>query len=94
MIVSIYDIDIWYKYGGLINNRYSVRKFSKEEIELEKINNILEGAMTAPSSKNKFNLPQYILPVSLVALGYKDNVENKIRIIDKSKIHYNGWENL
>lgn len=168
---------------SIINNRYSVRKFSKEEVGLEKINNILEGAMTAPSSKNKnpwefividnkeilkelsykhknwsilknankailvcgnlndddrehhvimtcsastqnillkavelnlgavwlgcypdnkridimrkeFNLPQYILPVSIVALGYKDNEENKMRSMNKSKIHYNGWENF
>lgn len=168
---------------SIINNRYSTRKFRNKEVEGEKINSILEAAMTAPSSKNKrpwefivvdnkellkelsskhknwgilknadkailvcgnlindnrenhvvmtcsastqnillksieldlgsvwlgcfpdqerinivrliFNLPQYIFPVSLIALGYEESKENKTRNIDKNKIHYNGWEKV
>lgn len=38
---------------SIINNRQSIRNFNEKEVEKEKINIIIESAMTAPSSKNK-----------------------------------------
>ncbi|MEG0855565.1 MAG: nitroreductase family protein [Terrisporobacter sp.] len=83
---------------SIINNRYSTRKFNDREVEGEKIKSILEAAMTAPSSKNK--KPWEFIVVDnkklLIELSskHKDSKENKMRNMDKSKIHYNGWEKV
>ena len=38
---------------SIINNRQSIRRFNEKEVEVEKINKIIEAGMLAPSSKNK-----------------------------------------
>ena len=38
---------------GIINKRQSIRRFNEKEVEVEKINKIIEAGMLAPSSKNK-----------------------------------------
>lgn len=41
--------------------------------------------------KEQLNIPDYILPISLVALGYAESKEKKTRAIDKDKVHHNIW---
>lgn len=41
--------------------------------------------------KDKLNIPNYILPISLVAIGYYDNLNQKQRKLDLDKIHFNIW---
>ncbi|GAA0107168.1 MULTISPECIES: nitroreductase family protein [Clostridium] len=38
---------------SIINKRQSIRRFNEKEVEVEKINKIIEAGMLAPSSKNK-----------------------------------------
>ena len=38
---------------SIINKRQSIRRFNEKEVEVEKINKIIESGMLAPSSKNK-----------------------------------------
>lgn len=38
---------------SIINNRQSIRKYIEKEVEHEKIMEIIEAGMLAPSSKNK-----------------------------------------
>ena len=38
---------------SIINKRQSIRRFNEKEVEVEKINKIIEAVMLAPSSKNK-----------------------------------------
>jgi nitroreductase len=39
-----------------------------------------------------FNLPVHIKPFALVALGYPDETKEMPLRFDKSRIHYNAWE--
>ena len=39
-------------FNQLVSNRYSVRNFSKKEVEDEKLNKVLEAARLAPSAAN------------------------------------------
>ncbi|MBS6502279.1 MAG: nitroreductase family protein [Clostridium sp.] len=38
---------------SIINKRQSIRRFNEKEVEVEKINKMIEAGMLAPSSKNK-----------------------------------------
>ena len=38
---------------SIINKRQSIRRFNEKEVEVEKINKIIEAGMLAPSAKNK-----------------------------------------
>ncbi|MDU3351378.1 MAG: nitroreductase family protein [Clostridium sp.] len=38
---------------SIVNKRQSIRRFNEKEVEVEKINKIIEAGMLAPSSKNK-----------------------------------------
>ena len=38
---------------SIINKRQSIRRFNEKEVEVEKINKIIEAGMLAPTSKNK-----------------------------------------
>lgn len=38
---------------SIINKRQSIRRFNEKEVEVEKINKMIEEGMLAPSSKNK-----------------------------------------
>ncbi|EEH98303.1 nitroreductase family protein [Clostridium tertium] len=38
---------------SIINKRQSIRRFNEKEVEVEKINKIIEAGMLALSSKNK-----------------------------------------
>lgn len=165
---------------GIINKRQSIRVFNEKEVESEKINQIIEAAMLAPSSKNKqpwqfvvldnkeiinkfseahlnwktlkkankviivcgdlscderekhvlmtcsaatqnillkcveldlgavwlgmypdktrldytinkLNIPEGIVPISIIAIGYYDNVKERKNQFNKSKVHFNEW---
>lgn len=39
----------------------------------------------------KLNIPNNIIPISLVAIGYYDNVKKRERKFDTNKIHFNQW---
>jgi nitroreductase len=41
--------------------------------------------------KVQFNLPEGIIPVALISLGYPDEVVNTEERFKKEKIHYNKW---
>jgi nitroreductase len=43
--------------------------------------------------KNLLDIPKNIIPFSLISLGYPKNIENKNRIIENNRIHYNMWNN-
>jgi len=38
-----------------------------------------------------FNLPQHIVPISLISLGYPKEEPKQVNRFDASCIHYNGW---
>ncbi|MEA3353410.1 MAG: nitroreductase family protein [Campylobacterota bacterium] len=42
--------------------------------------------------KDQFNLPDHIKPLSLIALGYKENFLKQIDRFDSSKVKYNNWD--
>jgi len=41
--------------------------------------------------KELLNLPEGIIPISLIALGYADEVKAKPERFIKEKVHYDGW---
>jgi nitroreductase len=41
--------------------------------------------------KELLNIPENILPISLIALGYADEVKVKPERFVKEKVHYDGW---
>jgi nitroreductase len=41
--------------------------------------------------KELLNMPEGILPISLIALGYADEVKVKPERFVKEKVHYEGW---
>lgn len=43
--------------------------------------------------KKEFNLPFNIEPLSIVALGYKENFLKELDRYDQSKVYYNSWGN-
>ncbi|MTI65876.1 MAG: nitroreductase family protein [Firmicutes bacterium] len=43
------------------------------------------------SIKAMFNLPNYIIPFSIISLGYKNEEKEPTNRYDKSKIHYERW---
>lgn len=42
-------------------------------------------------TKEKLNIPQNIVPISLVAIGYSEDTKQRQRNIDSSKINFNIW---
>ena len=53
----------------LLINRRSIRKFKDQKVEKEKLDKILKGALTSPSSKNA-------QPWELVVVDDKEILEN------------------
>lgn len=43
--------------------------------------------------KKLFNLPSSVKPLSIAALGYKENFLKELNRYDESKVHYNLWCN-
>ena len=41
--------------------------------------------------KNLFNLPEQIIPFSLVSLGFPTEIKKPAARFDKDRIHYNNW---
>lgn len=41
--------------------------------------------------KDRLNLPNNVVPISIIALGYSDSIKIKEKIINKDKIHFNQW---
>lgn len=42
-------------------------------------------------TKEKLNIPDNIIPISLIAIGYSDNKKQRERLVDTNKIHFNKW---
>lgn len=41
--------------------------------------------------KDILNMPESIVPIALVVLGYTDDAKERSRELDRSKIHFNRW---
>jgi len=41
--------------------------------------------------RNLLNIPENIIPFSLISIGYTDEVQQKVDRYNKSRIHYNKW---
>lgn len=40
----------------------------------------------------RLGLPKHIVPISIVAIGYNDNVKEKVRDLNPERIKFNGWQ--
>ncbi len=41
--------------------------------------------------KELLNLPESVLPISLISIGYPDEGKPQINRFEQNRIHYNGW---
>jgi len=39
-------------------------------------------------------LPEHIIPVSIVSIGYKENLKDKVRAFDPDQVLFNKWEEV
>jgi len=39
------------------------------------------------------NLPEHVVPVSLICIGYPDEIKETPERLERGKIHYNSWKN-
>ena len=67
-----------------------------EAVELE-LGGVWLGTATAEENmefvKKLFDLPENILPFSVVPIGYPDQeTENIVDKFNKDKVHYEGWK--
>jgi nitroreductase len=68
------------QFDRLVNERYSVRKFTEEPVSDEEIQKILDSIYVAPSGQNK-------QPLRVWTIRSKDRLEGVKRI---TKYHYNA----
>lgn len=67
------------EFDQLIKKRYSVRKFSQQKVEKEKINKILEAARLAPTAVN-------FQPQRILVLEDQENLD-KLKLCTKYHFH-------
>lgn len=44
--------------------------------------------------KELFNLPEHVLPISLIAIGYPDEEKPRPERFIPERVHYEGWQDL
>lgn len=43
---------------------------------------------------SKLGLPDYVIPISIVSIGYKEGLKDKVRAFDEAQVRFNKWEEV